>query len=48
MKGLWGWGIPLSRGPKEGVSGRDPVLGNPKVEDFEKYAKYPVSGYRYL
>ena len=44
MKGLWGWGISLSRGSVEGASGRAPLLGNPKDEVFERYAKCPVSG----
>jgi len=43
MKGLWGWGIALSRGSVEVASGRAPLLGNPKVEVFERYAKCPVS-----
>jgi len=44
MKGLWGWGISLSRGSMEGASGRNPLLGNPKDEVFKRYAKCPVSG----
>jgi len=32
MKGLWGWGIALSRGFEEGASGRAPLPGNPKDE----------------
>jgi len=48
MKGLWGWCIALSRGSEEGVSDRAPVLGNPKDEDFERYAECPVSGSRSL
>jgi len=43
-KGLWGWGIALSRGSVEGASGRTPSLGNPKDEVFERYAKCPVGG----
>jgi hypothetical protein len=38
MKGLWGWGIPLSRGSVEEASGRAPLLGNLKDEVFERYA----------
>jgi hypothetical protein len=38
MKGLWGWGIALSRGSKEGASGRASLLGNLKDEAFERYA----------
>jgi tetrahydromethanopterin S-methyltransferase subunit A len=38
MKGLWGWGIALSRGSMEGASGRAPLLGNLKDEVFERYA----------
>jgi len=34
MKGLWGWGISLSRGSVKGASGRAPLLGNPKDEVF--------------
>jgi tetrahydromethanopterin S-methyltransferase subunit A len=44
MKGLWGWGISLSRGSVEGVSGRAPLLGNTNDEVFERYAKCPASG----
>jgi len=33
MKGLWGWGIALSRGSVKGTSGRAPLLV------FERYAK---------
>jgi hypothetical protein len=44
MKGLWGWGISLSRGSVQGASGRAPLLGNPKDKVFERYAKCPVSG----
>jgi len=44
MKGLWGWDIALSRGSVNGASGRAPLLGNPKDEVFERYAKRPVSG----
>jgi len=36
MKGLWGWGISLSRGSVEGASGRAPLLGNLKDEVFER------------
>jgi tetrahydromethanopterin S-methyltransferase subunit A len=43
MKGLWGRGIALSRGRIEGASGRAPLVGNPKGEVFERYAKFPVS-----
>jgi tetrahydromethanopterin S-methyltransferase subunit A len=43
MKRLWRWGIALSRGSVEGASGRVPLLGNPKDEVFERYAKCPVS-----
>jgi len=38
MKGLWRWGIALSRGSTEGASGRAPLLGNMKDEVFERYA----------
>jgi hypothetical protein len=38
MKGLWGWGIVLSRGSVEGASGRAPLPGNLKDEVFERYA----------
>jgi hypothetical protein len=31
MKGLWGWGIALSRGSMEGASGRAPLLGIQKM-----------------
>jgi len=34
----------LSRGFVEGASGRAPLIGNPKDEVFERYAKCPVSG----
>jgi len=44
MKGLWRWGITLSRGSVEGASRRAPLLGNPKDEVFERYAKCPESG----
>jgi len=37
-----GWGISLSRYSMEGASGRAPLLGNPKDEVFERYAKCPV------
>jgi hypothetical protein len=37
MKGLWGWGIALSRGSVEGASGRAPP-GNLKYEVSERYA----------
>jgi len=30
MKGLWGWGIALSRGSVEGASGRAPFTGEPE------------------
>jgi hypothetical protein len=43
MKVLWGWGISHSRGSVEGASRRAPLLGNPKYEVFERYAKCPVS-----
>jgi len=33
MKGVWGWGISLSKGSKEGALGRAPLLGNLR-EDF--------------
>jgi len=42
MKGLWGWGIALSRGSMEGASGRAPSPENPKDEVFERYAKCPM------
>jgi hypothetical protein len=42
MKGLWGWGIALSRASVEGASGRAPSPGNLKDEAFERYAKCPV------
>ena len=45
MKGLWEWGICLSRGSVEGASGRAPLLGKPKDEVLESYAKCPVSGH---
>jgi hypothetical protein len=38
VKGLWGWGIALSRGSVEGASERAPLLGNLKDEFFERYA----------
>jgi hypothetical protein len=38
MKGLWGWGITLSRGSVEGASGRAPSPVNLKDEVFERYA----------
>jgi hypothetical protein len=38
MKGLWRWGIALSRGFVEGASGRASLLGNSKDEVFEKHA----------
>jgi hypothetical protein len=38
MKGLWGWGIALSRGSVEGASGRAHLPGNLKDEVFERYA----------
>jgi hypothetical protein len=38
MKGLWGWGIALSRGSLEVTSGRAPLPGNLKHEVFERYA----------
>jgi len=44
MKGLWGWGIALSRDSMEGASGRAPLLRNLKDEVFERYAKFPISG----
>ena len=44
MKGLWGWGITLSRGSVEDASGRAPLPGNPKDEVFERYTKCPVGG----
>ena len=44
MKGLWRWGIPFSRGSVEGAVGRAPLLGNPKDEVFERYAKCHVGG----
>jgi len=31
MKGLWGWGIALSRGSVEGASGRAPLPGTRKM-----------------
>jgi hypothetical protein len=48
MKGLWGWVISLSRGSEEEASGRAPVLGKPKDENLERYAKCPVSVSRSL
>jgi len=36
MKGLWGWGIALSRASVEGASGRAPSPGNLKDEAFER------------
>ena len=36
MKGLWEWGISLSRGSVEEASLRAPLLGNPKDEVFER------------
>jgi hypothetical protein len=41
MKGLWGWGIALSRDSMERASGRAPLMGNLKNEVFERYAKFP-------
>jgi len=38
MKGLWGWGIALSRGSLEGASGRAHLPWNLKDEVFERYA----------
>ena len=38
MKGLWGWGIALSRGSVKGALGRAPLPGNLKDEVFERYA----------
>jgi hypothetical protein len=38
MKGLWRWGIALSRDSKERASGRAPLPGNLKDEVFERYA----------
>jgi len=38
MKGLWGWGIALSRGSVEVASGRAPLPGNLKDEIIERYA----------
>jgi hypothetical protein len=38
MKGLWGWGIALSRGSMEGALGRASLLGNLKDKVFERYA----------
>jgi len=32
MKGLWEWGIALSKGSVEGASGRAPLMGNPTDE----------------
>jgi len=34
--------LSLLRGSMEGASGRAPLLGNPKDEVFERYAKCPV------
>jgi len=34
MKGLWEWGIALSRGSVEGASGRAPLQGNLEDEVF--------------
>jgi len=34
LKGLWGWGIALSRGSKEGASGRAPLPWKMKDEVF--------------
>jgi len=44
MKGLWGWGISLSRGSVEGASGRVPLPGNLKDEVFERYANAMWAG----
>ena len=33
------------RSSMKGTLGRDPLLGNPKDEVFERYAKFPVDGY---
>ena len=38
MKGLWRWGIAISRGSVEGASGRAPLPGNLKDEVFERHA----------
>jgi hypothetical protein len=38
MKGLWGWGIALSRDFVEGASGRASLPENPKDEVFERHA----------
>ena len=33
-----------ARDSVKGTLGRSPLLGNPKVEVFERYAKCPVNG----
>jgi hypothetical protein len=38
MKGLWEWGIALSRTSMEGDSGRASLPGNLKDEVFGRYA----------
>jgi hypothetical protein len=38
MKGLWGWGIVLSRGSAEEVSEIAPLPGNLKDEVLVRYA----------
>jgi hypothetical protein len=38
MKGIWGWGIALSRGSVEGASGRASLPGNLKDKVFERHA----------
>jgi hypothetical protein len=48
IKGLWGWGISLSRGSVDGASRRAPLPGNQKHGAFERYAKYPVGGSPFL
>jgi hypothetical protein len=45
VKGLWGLRASLSQeAPWRGASGRAALLGNPKDEVFERYAKCPLSG----
>jgi len=41
MKGLWGWGIAVSRGSLQGASGRASLLGNPKDEVFLERCRMP-------
>ena len=44
LKGLWGWGIALSRGSKEGASGRAPLPWKMKDEVFERYENATWAG----